>query len=71
VSYGRDVKPLIREKDQQSMIRAFDLWSYDDVSANADAILGKLRAGEMPCDGPWPETSVDLFQRWVDDGKAP
>jgi hypothetical protein len=71
VSYEREVKPLIRAKDRQSMLRAFDLWSYDDVSVHADAILAKLRAGAMPCDGPWPETSVDLFQRWVEAGKAP
>ena len=30
---------------------AFDLWSHDDVSRNADAILARLRAGTMPCDG--------------------
>jgi hypothetical protein len=48
---------------------AFDLWSYDDVSEHADAILARLRAGAMPCDGAWPDTQVDVFQRWVDSGK--
>jgi hypothetical protein len=48
---------------------AFDLWSYDDVSEHADAILGRLRAGTMPCDGAWPELKIDVFQRWVDSGK--
>ena len=71
VSYERDVKTLFRPKDQQSMLRHFDLWSYDDVSAHADAILGRLRAGNMPCDGAWPDASVALFQRWIDGGKAP
>jgi hypothetical protein len=47
---------------------AFDLSSYDDVAANSDAILGKLRDGTMPCDGALPEEQVDLFQRWVDAG---
>jgi hypothetical protein len=47
---------------------AFDLSSYDDVAANSDAILGRLRDGTMPCDGAWPEEQVDLFQRWVDAG---
>jgi hypothetical protein len=64
VSYERQVTTLFRSKDQQSMLRHFDLWSYDDVRAHADAILGRLRAGTMPCDGVWPETSVDLFQQW-------
>ena len=71
VSFATQVKPLFREKDQQSMLRHFDLWSYDDVSAHADAILGRLRNGTMPCDGAWPETSIDVVQRWVDGGKAP
>jgi hypothetical protein len=48
---------------------AFDLWSHDDVSDHADAILSRLRDGSMPCDGRWPQSQVDLFQRWVDSGK--
>jgi hypothetical protein len=48
----------------------FDLWSYDDVTANASAIVTQLRAGTMPCDGAWPVEQVDLIQRWVDTGKA-
>jgi hypothetical protein len=69
LSYARDIKPLFREKDQQSMSSAFDLWSYDDVSTHADAIVGKIRSGVMPCDGAWPADRVDLFQRWIDAGK--
>jgi hypothetical protein len=42
VSFERDVKPLFRERDRGAMEWAFDLWSYDDVSANADAILGQV-----------------------------
>ena len=53
------------------MQRAFDLWSYDDVSAHADGISSRLHDGTMPCDGGWPEAQVDLFQRWIDTGKAP
>jgi hypothetical protein len=51
------------------MRRHFDLWSYDDVSAHADAILSRLRAGTMPCDGPWPAAQVDVFQHWMDTDK--
>jgi hypothetical protein len=68
ISYAQDIKPLFREGDRESMKWAFDLSSYDDVAANSDAILGKLRDGTMPCDGAWPEEQVDLFQRWVDAG---
>ena len=71
LSFAKDIKPLFREKDQQSMSFRFDLWSFDDVSARAGGILGRLRAGNMPCDGAWPEARVDLFQRWIDGGKQP
>ena len=68
-SFETDVKPLFREGDRRSMEFAFDLWSYDDVSQSADAILGRLRNGSMPCDGAWPDEQVELFQRWIDGGK--
>ena len=71
VSFEIDVKPLFRERDRSSMEFAFDLWSADDVSENADAILDRLKAGTMPCDGAWPQAQVDLFARWVASGKAP
>ena len=68
VSFARDVQPLFRESDRRSMRFAFDLWSYDDVVAHADGILGRLRDGSMPCDGAWPAEQVEVFQRWVDAG---
>ena len=71
VSFEIDVKPLFRERDRSSMEFAFDLWSADDVSEHADAILDRLKAGTMPCDGAWPKAQVDLFDRWVTGGKAP
>ncbi len=71
VSFEKDVKPLFRTKDRGSMTRHFDLWSYDDVSQHADAILSQLRAGTMPCDGAWPDSNVETFQRWTETGKAP
>jgi hypothetical protein len=70
VSFETDVKPMFRERDRSSMEFAFDLWSLDDVSENADAILARLRAGTMPCDGAWPREQVDLFARWIASGKA-
>jgi hypothetical protein len=47
---------------------AFDLWSHEDVSTHADAILERLRAGTMPCDGAWPPAGVDVMERWVTAG---
>jgi hypothetical protein len=67
--FDQHIKPLFRERDRSSMTFAFDLWSYDDVSENADAILAKLREGSMPCDGAWPEEQIESFERWVAAGK--
>jgi hypothetical protein len=69
LSFETDVRPMFRDRDRRSMEFAFDLWSCDDVSEHADAILGRLKAGTMPCDGAWPREQVDLFQRWVDSQK--
>jgi hypothetical protein len=69
LSFETHVKPMFRERDRRSMEFAFDLWSHDDVSEHADAILARLRAGTMPCDGAWPQAQVDLFGRWAESGK--
>jgi hypothetical protein len=70
IGFGAEIKPLFRDKDRQAMREAFDLWSYDDVVAHADAIAGQLSAGTMPCDGAWPAEQVDRFQRWLQEGSA-
>ena len=69
LSFERDIKPMFRDKDRDSMMQAFDLFDYDDVAENADAIVGSLRSGQMPCDGAWPEADVDKLQDWIDLGK--
>ncbi len=68
ISYDEHIRPLFRESDHESMRFAFDLWSYEDVSANATAIFDKLSTGAMPCDGAWPSERVELFHRWMDTG---
>jgi len=69
LSFERDIKPLFRTKDRDSMIRAFDLFDYADVVQHADAILGSLRSGRMPCDGAWPADQLDTLQQWINTGK--
>ena len=69
LSFATDIKPLFRELDRDSMRSAFDLWAYDDVVANADAIFSQIQGGAMPCDGAWPAERVDLLERWIDAGK--
>ena len=68
-SFGRDIRPLFRDKDRESMMQAFDLFDFEDVAENADAIIGSLRSGQMPCDGAWPDGDVDKLQQWIDAGK--
>ncbi len=69
VEFGKHIKGLFRDRDRRSMKFAFDLGSYADVSAHADAILERVRNGTMPCDGAWPQERVEVFARWIAGGK--
>jgi hypothetical protein len=71
VGFERHIKPLFRERDRTSMRFTFDLWSHEDVRANAEAILERVKAGTMPCDGAWSPEWVELFRRWTETGMNP
>lgn len=71
VGFARQVLPLFRDSDRESMSDYFDLWAYDDVVENSAAIASRLHEGSMPCDGSWPPEQVDVFDRWVRGGFAP
>ncbi|HEY4045893.1 MAG TPA: CDGSH iron-sulfur domain-containing protein [Acidobacteriaceae bacterium] len=64
-AFGRHIKTLFRNMDRESMRFAFDLWSHDDVAKHAAAILKRLQAGTMPCDGAWPPAKIAVFEQWV------
>jgi hypothetical protein len=68
LSFERDIRPLFREKDRQRMEWAFDLWRYEDVKENAEAILERLDDGSMPCDEPWPPEQIQRLRTWVQGG---
>ena len=70
VTFEGHIKPLFRERDRRSMLFAFDLWSYDDVTRHSDRIIARLRSGTMPCDGAWPDEQIETIQRWIDSGMA-
>jgi hypothetical protein len=70
-SFEADIKPLFRPSDRAAMLKAFDLWSYPDVTAHGTKIAEQLRAGTMPCDGPWPPEHVSLFASWLSGGSQP
>jgi len=67
VRFDDHIRALFRPMDRNSMLFAFDLWKEADVLAHRQAILLRLRAGTMPCDGAWPEAKIALFERWVAD----
>jgi hypothetical protein len=68
LSFERDIRPLFRDKDVESMSRAFDLSSYEDVREHAEAIHARLEEGSMPCDGAWPAADVERFSQWMAAG---
>jgi hypothetical protein len=71
LTYARDIRPLFRARDINSMSFAFDLASYEDVRTNAEAIYERLADGTMPCDGGWPAANVQRFRAWIDTGAKP
>jgi hypothetical protein len=71
MSFAEDVKPLFRKEDRASMDFAFDLWSYDDVKANATMILERIEDGTMPCDETWSEDKVQVLRSWIAEGCPP
>ena len=78
-SFQADIRPLFTERDIQGMRPAFNLASYEEVKAHAAAIYDRIRGiggAVMPPpppvgEGPWPQSRIDLFGRWVADGCPP
>jgi hypothetical protein len=66
-----DIKPLFRERDRRAMTFLFDLWDYEAVKENAEAILAATEGGDMPCDGAWPVERVEVLRRWTEGGCQP
>jgi hypothetical protein len=68
VSFERDIRPLFRDEDVDSMLFAFDLSSWGEVREHAEEIHARLVEGTMPCDAPWPEQDIERFREWIDAG---
>ena len=75
-SFATDIRPLFTERDIRAMIKAFNLASYDDVKTHSAAIFDRIRGiggAVMPPppprgEGPWPQSRIDLFGKWIADG---
>ena len=70
-TFARDIRPLVRDEDVETMSFAFDLASYDDVREHAEDIYERVADGSMPCDKPWKEEEVARFRAWIDNGSPP
>lgn len=66
--FEKDIRPLFRPKDIESMMGHFDLSSYEDVRENATAIQAAVSKGDMPCDETWPAERVGVLDAWIDAG---
>jgi hypothetical protein len=79
VGFQEDILPLFTERDIHAMSKAFNLASYDDVKAHADAIYDRIRGiggAVMPPppprgEGPWAQGKIELFAQWMKDGFQP
>jgi hypothetical protein len=78
-SYGADIRPLFTDRDIHAMSKAFNLASYDEVKAHAAVIYDRIRGiggAVMPPppprgEGPWEQSQIDLFAKWMADGYLP
>jgi hypothetical protein len=78
-SFQSDIRPLFTELDIRAMSKAFNLASYDDVKAHAAVIYDRIRGiggSVMPPPpprgkGPWPQSHIELFAKWIADGYQP
>jgi hypothetical protein len=80
VGFAADIRPLFTKLDIDHMTSFLDLSDYEDVKANADEILQRLKGvggAVMPPppskggDGPWSAERIALFERWIADGCQP
>ncbi len=79
ISFQADIRPLFTERDIEGMRKGFNLESYDDVKQHAAAIYDRIRGiggAVMPPppptgEGPWPQSRIELFAKWMADGLQP
>lgn len=78
-SFQADIRPLFTQRDIDGMKKGFNLASYDEVKAHAAAIYDRIRGiggALMPPplprgEGPWPQSNIELFAKWMADGYQP
>ena len=79
ISFQADIRPFFTEPDIHAMSKAFNLADYADVKAHAAVIYDRIRGiggAVMPPrpprgEGPWPQSRIELFAKWMADGYQP
>ncbi|MBI1331890.1 MAG: hypothetical protein JST12_18000 [Armatimonadetes bacterium] len=74
VSFKTNILPLFRPQDISCMKAQgvfLDNYSYMSSANHAEMVYQQLSSGNMPPDGPWPPSNVQLFNEWIEDGKQP
>lgn len=81
--FGQDVLPLFRASDigcmaPRGILLGSSDWMCDPAASddypdhgNARRVFAALSAGIMPPNGKWPQSRLDVFQRWMNDGFNP
>jgi hypothetical protein len=78
-SFQADILPLFTERDIDAMSKASNLGKYDDVKTHAAIIYGRIRGiggAVMPPPppkggGPWAQSRIELFAKWMGEGCQP
>jgi hypothetical protein len=78
-SFQAHIRPLFTDRDVHAMSKAFNLASCDDVKKHASIIYDRIRGiggAVMPPppprgEGPWPQSRIELFAKWMADGYQP
>lgn len=78
VSFERDIRPLFRPVDIKHMAGMdvlLDDYAFMSDPKNAKAVfeyLSGTQQPQMPPGGPfWSEEQLDLFARWMEEGRKP
>lgn len=74
LSFANDIAPTLF-KYRGQMAWRLDLASYEDVRANAEIIIGQITGDppQMPPPpfDPFPQSFVDAFANWMNQGYPP
>ena len=78
-SFETDIRPFFTERDIHAMSKAFNLASHDDVKAHAAVIYDRIRGIGGPVmppsppkgEGPWVQSRIELFAKWMAEGCQP